>query len=388
MPPFNFFLLRLLLLCSDFTLIQSKLGEKIRSEEQYGRFTHDTTSHVISHNRQHNRKKNDFPLRNHGIDDIDSSTFNASSNTSSTENSLSRDESDIESRFKNLTRNDQFEIMSRIVNGSPSYQGEYPFMASILTTNGYGRSGHSHACGGTLIAPNVVLCAAHCLFSGTAKYVRLGMHYTTNTYMTELIKIVEYKVCPQWDRSNFNCDIALLRLKRSSTKQPIEVSFTNELQPNSKLTVIGWGTVSHGGKMATKLMDADMYPMDQSECRNRYGSYLTENMFCATPNGKDACQGDSGGPIIKKRTTTAPARQVGIVSWGVECAHSYYPGVYARLHTSVAKNFINDGVCNWSPDSCYQGKISSTKKKNVVVNTSSSFSTSNWGHKFRFNFKH
>ena len=53
-------------------------------------------------------------------------------------------------------------------------------------------------------------------------------------------------------------------------------------------------------------------------------------------------QGDSGGPMIvpvdaQGEATTATSSsldhyvQLGVVSWGIGCADSRYPGVYARL---------------------------------------------------------
>ena len=54
-------------------------------------------------------------------------------------------------------------------------------------------------------------------------------------------------------------------------------------------------------------------------------------MMCAADIGKDACQGDSGGPLYDKENDVL----VGIVSWGMGCAHSQYPGVYASIAGEV-----------------------------------------------------
>lgn len=58
---------------------------------------------------------------------------------------------------------------------------------------------------------------------------------------------------------------------------------------------------------------------------------ITENMICAQheDGGVDACQGDSGGPLVciheDKPIIT------GVVSFGIGCGSSEYPGVYARV---------------------------------------------------------
>ena len=33
-------------------------------------------------------------------------------------------------------------------------------------------------------------------------------------------------------------------------------------------------------------------------CNQKYGYGITNNMICASDEGKDSCQGDSGGPLI------------------------------------------------------------------------------------------
>ena len=68
-----------------------------------------------------------------------------------------------------------------------------------------------------------------------------------------------------------------------------------------------------------------------------------------------SCQGDSGGPIILADGTDT---QVGIVSWGVGCAHPTYPGVYARVSSQYS--WIRSYVCLWAPDYCEGNTIPET----------------------------
>jgi hypothetical protein len=54
------------------------------------------------------------------------------------------------------------------------------------------------------------------------------------------------------------------------------------------------------------------------------------------------CQGDSGGPIIN-RNRNDPV-QVGVVSWGFDCAQPGFRGIYARV--SSAHYWIKQVVCD------------------------------------------
>ena len=62
---------------------------------------------------------------------------------------------------------------------------------------------------------------------------------------------------------------------------------------------------------------------------------ITENMICAQheDGGVDACQGDSGGPLVciheDKPIIT------GVASNGIGCGSSEYPGIYARVTSSL-----------------------------------------------------
>ncbi|MGH8187295.1 MAG: trypsin-like serine protease, partial [Steroidobacteraceae bacterium] len=49
---------------------------------------------------------------------------------------------------------------SRVVNGEPAADGQFPWMVALLVEDSFGN--RFQFCGGSLIAPNRVLTAAHC----------------------------------------------------------------------------------------------------------------------------------------------------------------------------------------------------------------------------------
>lgn len=80
-------------------------------------------------------------------------------------------------------------------------------------------------------------------------------------------------------------------------------------------------------------------------------------MVCAEDEKEDACEGDRGGPLIVKGLLPRLDVQVGVVSWGLGCAHEIFPGVYSRISTQM--NWIKQKVCEHSeapPDSFECGK--------------------------------
>ena len=64
----------------------------------------------------------------------------------------------------------------------------------------------------------------------------------------------------------------------------------------------GWGTMSSGGKLSSKLQEVTVNTMSNPICGGSSTAYasweITDNMICASASGKDSCQGDSGGKFL------------------------------------------------------------------------------------------
>ncbi|CAL4171381.1 unnamed protein product, partial [Meganyctiphanes norvegica] len=90
-----------------------------------------------------------------------------------------------------------------------------------------------------------------------------------------------------------------------------------------------WGATSQ------VLQEVALDLISVEECREKYQNTpqphsITDNMVCTLTPDKDACLGDSGGPLIFQ-IPDGRWVQIGVVSFGYECAHPDGPGVYANV---------------------------------------------------------
>jgi len=234
------------------------------------------------------------------------------------------------------------ELNPQIVGGTVATPHEYPFMVHL------GYRATSSWCGGSLIHPQWVLTAAHCLIGDRARDVVAvaGDHKVRTTGDGEQARRGSRIILhPNYSDNTANNDIALLKLDRPMTLNAnVQVIGLADLpSAGSPLTVIGWGTTREGGSGSDVLREVEVPYQSDANCREAYGSDITASMFCAglDEGGKDSCQGDSGGPIF--RAISGQWKQVGIVSWGDGCARAYYYGVYtkAALYTAWINGYIN-----------------------------------------------
>ena len=114
----------------------------------------------------------------------------------------------------------------------------------------------------------------------------------------------------------------------------------NVVAVGSDVTALGWGDINADQDevtMAAVLNEVEVQVITNDACNASssteegweydYHNEVTDNMVCAESSDvKDSCQGDSGGPLVV-RSDSGVDEQVGVVSWGIGCAHPDFPGV-------------------------------------------------------------
>jgi len=234
----------------------------------------------------------------------------------------------------------------RIVGGAPATPGQLPYQISLLY-------GGRHICGGSIIAQNVVVTAAHCVEGDSPRDLQIvaGEHDRSQTSGNEqTIQVVRIAVHEQYDvPTQFANDIALLFLSTTNPlvfddfSRPVALP-TQEQQTSVDIIVSGWGTTSQGGSLPNILQWVQLPIVSDETCRMNYaGETILDSMLCAgfPQGGRDSCQGDSGGPLV---TVGANNYLAGVVSWGYGCAQPNYPGVNTEVSYFV--NWINDKIMN------------------------------------------
>ena len=179
----------------------------------------------------------------------------------------------------------------RIVGGSISTTVQ-PWVAS-LQQNG------RHGCGGSLIAPQWVVTAAHCV-TGQANPTQVRLGSLNNTSGGQVIQIAQKIVHPSYNTSNINAgnDIALLRLQTAvSGITPVTRSTTTPAT-NTSIRLFGWGQTtpqqSQNAGQTSVMKQLDTMVIASSSCAN----YKAGDLCISGTTSQTACYGDSGGPAV------------------------------------------------------------------------------------------
>lgn len=209
------------------------------------------------------------------------------------------------------------------------------------------------------------LARSHCAMGSPIYNIIVGRH-ALNSTEGEVIAVKAEAPHPEYDWRTSDNDFMLLFLNATVTHDVNFVKLDSSahtsdasLQTHSShLTVMGWGDVTASDfafEMSNVLMETEVNLITNEECEQSsgriygmptdYHDQITDSMMCAKDLGKDSCQGDSGGPLVMKGIL-GPDVQVGVVSWGMGCAHEDFPGVYARV--STAYEWIREATCRRS----------------------------------------
>lgn len=222
-----------------------------------------------------------------------------------------------------------------ILGGLPAPAQAYPWLVSIALANKQPLDGHF--CGGSLIAREWVVTAAHC-FSSSTKADSIVILTGTNTLDAggRRYAVKEILINPEWNREAFTNDLALLRVEAVAAEIQIIPPLRKAEDPSSGDMgfVAGWGRTREGGKYSNRLRHVQLQTVSNPECNKPYAwnGFVRPEMFCAgfVEGGKDSCRGDSGGPFMLSDRRGSFVLG-GIVSWGDGCGTSSKYGVYTRV---------------------------------------------------------
>ena len=209
-----------------------------------------------------------------------------------------------------------------VVGGSTVTKGAWPDAVAVLA--------QTAACTGTLIAPDVVLTAGHCIEVSPVEVIVDSVDYAQRG--GEVIRVKSATAYPDWQHAY---DVGVLVLEHPAAAKPRAIASpctAKELVVDAKVRVVGFGLTTQAGTGDNTKLHQAMLTVTDPTCAGDpscAAAIAPAGEFMAGGDGKDACFGDSGGPIYLGDALIGVVSR-GVASAGKPCGGG---GIYVRADT-------------------------------------------------------
>ncbi|OJU95494.1 MAG: hypothetical protein BGO23_06580 [Solirubrobacterales bacterium 67-14] len=247
-----------------------------------------------------------------------------------------------------------------IVGGRDTTIGEWPWQVALTAGRRLAPgtlTSRRFFCGGSVLAPRLVITAGHCVADLTKRQVLtieiISGRTRLNSDRGQVVRVSGLRMplnaagkrrykglagAADWD-------VALLTLSSPLTAEPIKLAGPDEAAawtPGHVAWTTGWGiTKAYADRVPAKLQVARQVLMGDGLCRRSDGiAFQATRMLClgGARGHASACSGDSGGPLVVE--TSDGYRLIGLTSYGDGACRGYIPSVDTRVSGEQIRRWV------------------------------------------------
>jgi secreted trypsin-like serine protease len=221
---------------------------------------------------------------------------------------------------------------AKIVNGTPCGGLNKSPVVILLKNLPDGKTG---LCTGTMLSPNKVLTAAHCLEGAASIDILFG----TTTDKFAYVTASSWNMHPSFSRATFSYDVGIVHSPVSLPVPNLPILANSAPKNGDKVSIFGYG-VTTGGNNVDGQLRAGAMTISGVESDKIYANF--------DASSSNTCSGDSGGPMLLQVGNQQSI--VGTTSYGTSTNCSVGEiSAFMNLQSPSIKSFIR----SIAPDARY-----------------------------------